>query len=548
MKHISRLLVLLLPFSAAAQPDSAKNQPVVDITSAYKPTIRSAAKINFSASQLRVDTAKNLRTYEVPGQNLYYTYRPISLKPVALDEEYEMDLGNRNFVKAGLGNYSTPYVRAGISHGDGVDFLTNGYLDYTSSNGKIDYQDFSRFRVMAAGSRFFQGYELYGSASFRKENYFLYGYDHDSFPDVKKDDVRNGQQEFRITAGFRNTDPGQDGIRYNPNIYYNGFSIKDKVTESSLMFNLPLDKNFSDNLSARIELQADLTRINQQFYDSSGNRFERAKNNNVLRVSPSVTYRWRPFIFKVGLGPAWDRGDLQWLPDITVDADLFEKFSLQAGWIGRIVQNTTRNITQANPFYDPKNFLPNTKELEFFGGIKGGLGKHFSFSGKASWISYTNLNLFVNDTAATGKGMIISNEQSAGNLRISGSVSYADRDKFSMTGSVILNGYTGINENKRAWHTLPVEVTGSLRWQPIKKLTMKSGIWMFTGSYYQAPDNLKDFKLKSGLDMSIGAEYAVTKKISAWLDINNLFNNKYERWHDFQVYGINLLGGVLIHF
>jgi outer membrane receptor protein involved in Fe transport len=35
---------------------------------------------------------------------------------------------------------------------------------------------------------------------------------------------------------------------------------------------------------------------------------------------------------------------------------------------------------------------------------------------------------------------------------------------------------------------------------------------------------------------------------AAWLDVNNIFNTKYQRWHNYEVYGLNLLGGVRVSF
>jgi len=546
-----RIILLIAPLGVLAQPDSSRGQQSVDITSSFKPNMYRVGKINFSASQLKGDTARNLRPYEVPGQNLFYSYRPIALKPLALESQADMELGTRNFVKAGVGNYATPYLRAGLAYGDAVDYLGNAYLDYTSSNGSQKFQDFSRFQFKAAGSRFFQGYEWYGAAGFRRDNYFLYGYDQQQFPDVKKEDVQNRQQEFSISTGFRNTEPGERSIRYNPEIKYSLFSMKEKVTESALFFNLPFEKNFSDKFSAKLELNSSLIRITQKFTDTAtGQRFDAASNNNLLRISPSVTYSIKPFIFKAGVSPVWNRGELTWLPDVTIDADLFSKFSLQTGWVGRIVQNSSRYISSLNPYFDPQVFLPNTKESEFFAGIKGGIGKHFSFSGKAGWVAYKNVLFFVNDTAAAGRGMILYNEKAAGNLRITGSISYIDKDKFSLKGNIILNGYTNVDDyaNARPWHTLPIEISGAVRWHPFKKLTLTSDIWTFSGGRYLARANREDYKLGSGLDLSTGAEYAFSKKISGWLTANNLLNNKYQRWHDYPVYGINFLGGVLIRF
>jgi hypothetical protein len=32
------------------------------------------------------------------------------------------------------------------------------------------------------------------------------------------------------------------------------------------------------------------------------------------------------------------------------------------------------------------------------------------------------------------------------------------------------------------------------------------------------------------------------------MDVNNIFNTKYERWNNYPVYGLNLMGGVRVNF
>jgi hypothetical protein len=73
----------LLSVATFAQKDTTKKGTTIDITSSYKPVLRNAVKINFAASQLNADTSKPKMNYVVPAQNLFYSYQPISLKPLA---------------------------------------------------------------------------------------------------------------------------------------------------------------------------------------------------------------------------------------------------------------------------------------------------------------------------------------------------------------------------------------------------------------------------------------------------------------------------------
>ena len=87
MKRIVSILVLItLGYSVTAQrtgkADTTKKTVVV--TSAFKPAIKPAAKINFSAATPVIDSSKLNLKYNVPSQNLFFTYQPVSLKPLAV--------------------------------------------------------------------------------------------------------------------------------------------------------------------------------------------------------------------------------------------------------------------------------------------------------------------------------------------------------------------------------------------------------------------------------------------------------------------------------
>jgi outer membrane receptor protein involved in Fe transport len=49
-------------------------------------------------------------------------------------------------------------------------------------------------------------------------------------------------------------------------------------------------------------------------------------------------------------------------------------------------------------------------------------------------------------------------------------------------------------------------------------------------------------------DMNIGAQYSVTEKISAFLQLNNLTSSSYSLWNNYPVKGFNVLLGASYNF
>jgi len=547
MQHMNTKIIIALVFlmsisgSIFAQRDTTKKQSI-DITSSYKPVLRNAVKINFSATNLPADTSKVVGPYSIPAQNLFYTYQPVSLKPLALTMDTALELGVRNFIKVGFGNLSTPYASAGFSFGDGKKSLVNLYADYISSKGKIVNQTYSQLNIKGSGSYFTDKNEVYGTVGISQQDYSLYGYDH-LMHNYSKSDVLQRFQDVTIKGGIRNKAENETGINYNPNVQINVFSNKDKLTESSLMLEAPVEKTFGDVFSVKVSAKADISSY------TSKNLVTNVKfNNNVFQLAPELIYSTANITVHGGVSPTWDNGKLNVLPNIYGVAQLKDKpFLVEAGLIGRIIKNTYRNLSFINPYLATLTAQKNTKETELYGGIKTSVGKHFNFSAKAGLISYNNLPFYINDTANDNKSFIVSNESKLTDLRIHADMSFVSQDKFTITGGLTFNGYTGMKDNDKAWGTIPLEVSASLRWWAFKQLMVKSDFRAFTGGPYLLKNNV-NATLSGAADLSAGLEFAINKNFSAWLDVNNIFNNKYERWHNYQVFGLNVLGGVIYKF
>lgn len=536
------IVQLLFPLGVAAQKDTTRKTSTIDINSAYKPVLRNAVKINFSATHLNADTSTPNLTYNIPAQNLFYAYQPVPLNPLVMEQDTNLYLGTRNYIKVGYGNFSTPYINAGFSFGDGRQYLANVYADYISSKGKLLYQDYSRMHIKAAGSYFLPKNELYGGVDVKLMDNFQYGYDTSIYKYSKKD-VRQQFQDLSVHVGLRNTVRGNYGIFYNPNLQISSFTNADKLSETSFVLAVPIEKKFGEAFAFKVEGRADVTNYN------SKNLFPNVKfNNNIFQVAPSLVMSTPRFSLNGGIIPTWDNGKFVWLPNVYAEAFIQENvFAFQAGWVGRYIKNSFRNLSAINPWLNTLAVQQNTRETEFYGGIKATMGNHFNFNAKAGFVTYHDLALFINDTATDNKGFIISNESKANNLRIHGDLSYVNKEKFTVTAGLTLNGYTGLTNNGRAWHTVPMEFTGSMRWWAFKQVLLKADFYAFGSGHYLSKGNISN-KFSGGSDLSAGIEFKVSKMFSAWMDVNNIFNNTYERWHNYQVYGLNLLGGVRVNF
>jgi len=544
LNKIIFILPLCFLFTQTNAQDTTRRQ-TIEITSSYKPSLRNMVKINLYASPITPDTSRPRLAYSIPPENLFFAYQPVSLKPLSLQTDTSLKLGGRNELKLGYGNLSTPYISGAFSFGDGKHNLANVYGDYISSRGKIKNQDFSEINVKGTGSLFSAKNETYAGVAFAQHEHYQYGYDH-AIESFSKDDIRRSYQDFSANVGLRNIANNDLGINYNPHLEVHEFSRENKASETTLIVNLPVEKRFSDAVSIKV---AALGNFNKYQLKNSST----SVSNNLFQLAPELVYYSDRFTFHGGITPSWNNNELAVLPNIYAEAQLQQKvLMIQAGWVGRFIANSFRTLSGENPFMqDPVSFN-NTKEIQYYGGIKATVGKHFSFNAKAAFISYTDMPLFVNDTAS-GKSFVLRNESKLSNLQIHGDMNFISQDKFTLTGALDLNSYTGLHDNAKAWGLFPLKLSGSLRWNAFEQVLFKADVVAFSGAKALIKDpadatKTREKNMKGGTDLSAGAEFKLNKQFSVWLDFDNLLNSQYERWNNYPVYGFQVIGGVIVHF
>lgn len=537
-KIIFLLLFCFLNNQSQAQ-DTTRRQ-TIEITSSYKPSLRNSVKINLYATPVTADTSSPRLAYYIPPQNLMYAYQPVELKPLALQADTALQLGDRNQLKVGFGSNSTPYLAGAFSFGDGKHNLGNVYADYISSRGK-DQKDFSEINVKGDGSLFSPANETYAGIGFAQHEYYQYGYDH-SLYNFDKGIIRRSYQDLNAHVGFRNIVSNDLGINYNPHLEVHEFSRESFANETTLSINLPAEKKFSDKVSFKVAV---LGEFNQ--YRKKNSTDNISVSNNLFQLAPEFTYYSEMFTFHGGITPSWNNNEVALLPNIYAVAQLQQNTLLiQAGWVGRYITNSFRSLSAQNPYMQDPMFLNNTKEIQYYGGIKASVGKHFNFNAKAAFISYTDMPLFINDSII-GNSFYVSNESKLSNLQLHGDMSFISQDKFTVTGALDLNTYTGMHDNAKAWGLFPLRLTGSLRWNAFKQVLLKGDIVAFSGAKALLKGG-DEKNMKGGTDLSAGAEFKLNKQFSVWLDMNNLLDSKYERWNNYPVYGFQVIGGVIVHF
>jgi len=540
MKGLIYLTLVLLQVSTTALAQDTTKRKTINITSTFKPALKNTAKLNFNAEAPLIDTTRPDLKYNLPTQFLSLIYQPVGLNPVALPADSIKTWNNDNYIKAGIGNIHLPYIQAGLSFGDRKKSFFNVLAEGYSSKGKLPFQENSLLAASISGTiKASNNLEWDGALGFRADGYYLYGFQPDTLKYVKS---QLQQQFFTFDGriGLRNTVPTEYGLTYNPNLKITAFGLNNspRSSEADMVLNLPVEKTLNEHFAIDLAFTADITNY------TNGNAS--TINNNLFLVSPAVIYHSDNIALHLEMTPSWDQSDFHLLPNFRAEYTTDDKrFTLFASLDGYYDKGSFKRFAGINPWlWAPAN-LENTRVNEFFGGFKGSLSDHISYLAKAGFSQSHNMPLFLNDSL-DGKNFQVVYEERLDAFSVHGELSYIDGEDFNVTAALTLSNYKTASQY-RAWGMLPLEFTTTMRWQIMKDLWLKADLWAFEGAYWRYLNKAVSSG-NGGFDVNAGLEFRITRQLNLWLQMNNLFNDKYQRWNQYSVYGFNILGGVIFSF
>jgi hypothetical protein len=541
IKHIHRVLAVtgavMLAHQGYAQDKNLKEE-TIDIISNYRPKLRDAAKLNLTASLPAQDTTRPKYQYQVPALNLSFLYQPVPLKPLALGKDTLATLQN-NFIKAGYGNLKTPLIQAGFGTGRQDKYNFGIYGNYTSSKGNIKNQDYSTLNVLASGTYYSPTLEINGSVGYDRNQLHYYGYDHTLY-DYSKSDVKQAFNQFTAQVGVKNRPTNDWAFMFQPSAKFIYFSDAYGRKEPTVIFKAPISKQLFEDIYLRVEGLFDLSSFKQK--DSA--QF----NNNVVAIHPALEIIKPRFVLHAGLNPTWTNGKFYLMPDIVNESHIiYKKVILSSGWISYINKNSYRNMTQQNPFFTAYGEgILNTRVEEKYTGIKGTLGSHFNYNTKFAAMTWYNMPLFVNDVI-DGKTFFTKNETELRAFNLHGEVGYIQEEKFQLRFTIDWFNYTKQKTEVKPWGLVPFQTDAFAQYTLAKKLHLNANAFFLGSSYFQLSNG--DFqKTNKGWDLNAGASYDIGKNFNLWVNANNIFNTRYQRWYGYNTYGFNIVGGVMVKF
>lgn len=539
------LAAAMLTFSLAANAQKDLEGDNVTVVKSFDAQLLEANKLSVPPTLPTLDTTTKLQNYTVPPHPSNIKYDPPKLRPLgvkAAPKEADYD----GFVKLGAGVPNTIWGEGGYyfkakDKFDGKIWLRHHRL---SADKAVENQMFQKTAGLLSGNIFLpNNLATQVDVGYTYDRVHFYGYDDDS---LEFSPGRTRQDYKILDLGARLYNSARNDADLNFSVAPKFYLLTDFYSNKENHFELGLSatKWFNEKHALRVNIRPDLT----SFEDTTSQKL-----NNIY-LQPSFTLHFDMLQLKIGGNFVNNRDVFSIFPDaeltLRVWGDGIQAF---VGANGDLRKNSYRSLSTYNPFIQIRGSeLRNTRWDNYYGGLKGNFG-WLEYNGQVGYSKASDLALHQTSFDQDGITRFRVLYDTVKMFNIQGTIKLNPIKNLSITGtysqSVFDNETTGTSLDELAVWGLP-EIEGNfgaVYTLAEGKANVKASLHMADRIAFLNEQN-ELVKSKTLVDLSFGGSYYFTKNIGVFLDINNLLNNRRERWYRYPTIGTNFLGGFVARF
>lgn len=553
----------------------------VTVTKAYTPTISDAFKIK-SMPNLNdsIVLKKKKIEYSIFSVPVASTFSPTKGTASKVKKTAPPVLYN-SYASAGGGNPANLMAKFYTSRTiDRESGYTVG-LEHNSSRASISGVDldnhYSNSKLEGAYSKRERDYNWGADLGVQHQLYNWYGTPKEFFVNpqngITVDQVDTKQNYFKGEVGAHIN--VEDSFFKSAELRYRRFWDAIKSGENRVVFNPEFEFPVSEEFFG-VKIKIDY--VNGSFENSSINSVTNDNgitySNLQAGINPSLRMLRDDLALNLGIkliyGLDGERSDSNFYiyPAVTASYRLLNEFAIAyAGIEGGLKQNSYYGLVEENPFVSPTmTIVPTDVQYDAYLGLRGQLLPNLSYNIKGSYTAENRKPLFklnpLNNFRSDEKQYYLGN---------SFEVFYDDVKTFAVFGELNIdvnrNFALGINAEYYSYST----ETGNDAWNlpDIKGslfLDYQIGKKWYAGANLFYVGARKDYStvvvqnvqpvdfpaeiidLESYFDLNVHLGYRVTDQLSVFVKGANLANNNYQRWANYTVQGLQVLGGATYKF
>ena len=550
---------------------------VVNIVKPYTPTISDAFKVKETpAVEEEVVEPKIPIKYQIFSFPVASTFVPSKGKAADVDKE-ELEKGFSNYASLGAGNYGTVNAEVFLAHQLSKTDYVGGLLRHLSSQGGIkgvalDDKYYTTGLDLTYGSRTKDmNWNVDLGAKNQTINWYGLPTENITFDDATINSIAALQSYNTISLGGRME--FNDGLFNDASMQFKRFSDKFGSGENRFFVKPAFDFEVMDS---KVTASFLVDYVGGNFKKDYENLAEMKYSNVIFGTKPSFLYQQDDFSVHLGAGLFYTTnkfngasdGKFFVYPNVKASYRLVGDLMIAyAGAEGNLQQNSYADFVDGNPFVSPTLFVsPTDNSYDLYIGMKGKLANAVSFNVRGGINNEKNKPFFVSNeydpTIVEKQGYHHGN---------SFNVVYDNLNTFSLFGeikadfskktSLALSGTYNtfkVSNLQEAWNLPQLKVESTLnidfteKWYGGMQLFFvgeRMDLVTVQDKTIVIPTfNQQKVTLDSYFDLNANVGYKYNKRLTFFLKGNNLANQKYNRWANFPVQGIQVLGGASYKF
>lgn len=566
MRQVLIISLFFFAFAALGQED-------VVVTATGEREVEKAYRMTLSPRIIDTLLPSPVVDYPLKSVKMETTTEIEKINPAKINTKEQLSKIYHTYVKLGIGSEFMPLGEIYFDSKRSRKFVYGAHVKHLSSFGNIpDYapSTFDRTRTLFYGGIHEKKYTLLGDVHYNNRGLHYYAFPGDT---LIKDSIAQRYNDFGFSTSFAHHVKDSAKLNVKAGIDYNYYSSKQPSGESREDWRAK-ENYFAINTNWKYKLRKEVyaadfnIRYNGYKYGVEDSAIAYLDsgivlNNTVVNLKPTITTHLKDDRFKAQIGVdivfdvhAKTRAYIYPLAEIKFSMfnDIFIPY---AGIRGGLQQNTFKSLTGENEFMMANVHMRNeSTPIDFYGGIKGTLSKRMSFNAGISFANVKNKALFITDTLFSPGNQFALIYDTMNVTRIEGSISYQLNEKLKLDGIGRFNSYSLLN-NSYAWNLPQLQFIIRGQYNLFDKFIFNVDIDMEQGRRALVYETGEDVVLENNqlvktlnfiADANLGVEYRYNKRISAFIQANNIASQRYMRWFNAPVHSLQVMGGVTFRF
>jgi hypothetical protein len=554
-----RLWVAFLCFSIAAdvmaqdpaidEPEGLEEEVIInkDLKLELPPAQRNFEKVppDTEVGSSSEDIQYEYQEFELDIQSL-----PARLRVLKLKEEKPKKYSG-NYFTLGFGNYLTPYIAAGLNSSNNKQGLYGLNLEHISSRyGPVDQENSgdAHSSIGLMGKYIGGKASIGGDLAYNRDMVHFYGYPEGET--VDRDTIRQVFNRIGLNMDIEGVDV-ESPVQYR--FYGDVKYIQDRydVSEVGILTGFTADYKLDPHFSAGLDI--DLAFFD---YDNLTQDFR-----SLVKASPKFDYVVGDIHILAGIriGYLSDtlnyKNDTRIYPRLGLSYTINDDFTAYADLDGDMEVVSFDKLAAENPYINRGvPAVHRSKRYELTAGLRGQVLNQLNFDAGVKIGTYKNMHFFLNDSVETNKFNVIYDGGNTVWARPFLSLSLDKPDLYALSWHIQYNFYN-TGDLPVAWHKPAFEMLLSGWYSIYSKVRLGAELFTVSGMTGLDPTVSTDYfsetgkqKLESIVDLNFKADYIFSERYRLFIQLNNIFNKKYNYFLQYPNRGLQAMVGISIDF